>query len=58
MTDSLRKATNKWQRDNMTVISCKVKNELACEFKTAVERNGTTQNAVLRAAMQEYLKQA
>lgn len=51
--ESKRKANNKWDKDNMTVLGCKVLKTDAERYKTAAAAQGTTINAVLRAALED-----
>ena len=55
VSDSQKKASAKWDKENMTVLACKVKRETAEQFKAACAANGTTSNAVLQQAVRNYL---
>ena len=55
VSDSQKKASAKWDKENMTVLACKVKRETAEQFKAACAANGTTSNAVLQQAIRNYL---
>ena len=46
-TDAKRRADNKWQYKNMTVLGCKVYRDKAEKFKRYALNNGTTVNALL-----------
>ena len=54
-TDTQRRARNKWDAENMSVISCKLKREIAENFKTAAKSNGTTPNELIRGWIAAYL---
>ena len=54
-TDTQRRARNKWDAENMSVISCKLKREIAENFKTAARANGTTPNELIRGWIAAYL---
>ena len=48
-TDAQKRATAKWDSENMTTVSCRGKKESAARFKRACAINGVTVNAALRA---------
>lgn len=54
-TDTQRRARNKWDAENMSVISCKLKREIAESFKTTAKSNGTTPNELIRGWIAAYL---
>lgn len=54
-TDTQRRARNKWDAENMSVISCKLKREIAENFKTAAKSRGTTPNELIRGWIAAYL---
>nr|DAT51554.1 MAG TPA: ParG [Caudoviricetes sp.] len=56
LTDAQRRANNKWDRENMSNINCKMRREIAEEFKAAAKANGTTPNALIRAWIDEYIQ--
>ena len=45
---SKRRANDKWDKENMTTLGCKVKKEDAATFKEYAARRGKTSNTVLR----------
>lgn len=45
---SKRAANNKWDKENMKIVACKLKTEDAEAFKQYANDNGTTPNALLR----------
>jgi NRPS condensation-like uncharacterized protein len=47
-SDAQKKASQKWDKENMSVIGCKVKKEEAERFKAYCAEQGKTSNAVLR----------
>ena len=47
----------KWDKENMTVLACKVRKEVAEQFKAACAAQGTTSNAVLQQAVKAYLNE-
>ncbi len=56
-TDAQKKATAKWDAENMTVVSCKMKRDIAARFAEVAKANGTTRNAVLLQAAKDYIEQ-
>ena len=54
-SDSQRRATAKWQAENMTNVAARVRRELAEEFKAASKEDGTTPNELLRGWIGEYI---
>ena len=57
VTKAQKKASAKWDKENMVVLACKVKRETAEQFKAACAAQGTTSNAVLQQAVKAYLEQ-
>lgn len=55
-TDAQKRARNNWDAENMSIVSCKVKREVAEAFKEAARANGTTPNALIRECISEYIK--
>lgn len=54
-SDSQRRATAKWQAENMTNVAARVRREVAEEFKAAAKEDGTTPNELLRGWIGEYI---
>ena len=57
VSDAQKKASAKWDKENMGVLACKVKRETAEQFKAACAAQGTTSNAVLQQAVKAYLEE-
>lgn len=57
MTDSKKEANRKWDAQNMASITCRVKADKAAKFKQICEDKGTTANAVLKQAIENYIEQ-
>ncbi len=57
MSESKRKANNKWDAANMTVLGCKIRKDKADEFKAACKRDGTSPNAVFSAAIKKFMEE-
>lgn len=48
VTKSQQKARDKWDKENMATLGCKVKKEQAEQFKKYAKEQGTTANALLK----------
>lgn len=57
LTESKRRANNKYIAENMTVLGCKIRKEDAEKFKKACAATGTNPNAVFRKAIDEFMKE-
>ena len=55
VSNAQKKASAKWDKENMVVLACKVKRETAEQFKAACAAQGTTSNAVLQQAVKAFL---
>lgn len=47
VTDAQKRARDKWDKENMTVVACKLKKEQAKAFRQYAKEQGKTVNAVL-----------
>lgn len=56
--ESQKKASLKWDKENMTTLGCKVKKEQAAAFKTYCEEQGKTSNTVLKDYVMECIGEA
>lgn len=56
VTKAKRQANNKWDAEHMMAVGCRVRSSVAKEFRALCQENGTTANAVLKNAVQEYIK--
>ncbi len=52
LTDAKRKANNKYIKENMTVLGCKVKKTDADLFREIAKQRNTTINAALKQALE------
>lgn len=50
-------ARNKWDAENMCIVGCKVKRELAEKFKAAAIAANTSPNAILKECIERFLKE-
>ena len=55
VSDAKRKSNEKWDRENMTYQTVKVRRELLEQFKAACAERGDRVNTVLREAMENYI---
>lgn len=54
-TEAQKRTRDRWDAENMAVISCKLKREIADAFKAAAKSNGTTPNELFRGWIAAYL---
>ena len=57
LTESKRRANNKYIAENMTVLGCKIRKEDAEKFRKVCSAAGTNPNAVFRKAIDEFMKE-
>ena len=57
ISQAKRKSNNKWDRANMAVLCCKVRRGYAERLRAVIADNGDTINAVIRRALDEYLRE-
>lgn len=55
VSDARKKANMKWDKENMTILGCRVKKEYAAKFRAACAAQGTTPNAVLKQAADDFM---
>lgn len=55
LTEAKRKANNKWDSANMTVLGCKVRKDYAEEVKARAKEQGTTVNAIFTQALKDFM---
>lgn len=48
VSDGQKKARDKWDKENMSVLGCKVKKSQAEKFKVIAAERGTTANGLLK----------
>ena len=56
MTDSQRRANQKWDKANNTMMGLKTRRDKAAAFKAACYANGTTPNSVFNEAMNAFVE--
>lgn len=57
VTEARKRANAKWDKENMTILGCKVKKEYAAKFRAACAAQGTTPNAVLKQAADDFMRE-
>lgn len=55
LTEAQRRANNKYIKEHMTTVACKLRKEQAERFKVVCSDNGVTPNEVLKVAMNDFL---
>lgn len=55
--ESQKKASLKWDKENMSVLACKVRKEQAAAFKEYCAENGKTSNTVLKEYVLDCIEQ-
>lgn len=56
VTEARKRANAKWDKENMTILGCRVRKDFAEQFKAACTEAGTTSNAVLKQAAEDFVK--
>lgn len=57
ITESQKRASAKWDKENMTTLGCKVKREQAAAFKEYCAERGKTSNTVLKEYVESCIKE-
>lgn len=57
VTEARKRANAKWDKENMTILGCKVKKGYAAKFRAACAAQGTTPNAVLKQAADDFMRE-
>ena len=56
-SEAQKHARDKWDAENMTLVSCKMRRDIADNFKSAAKANGTTPSALIRGWINTYMQQ-
>jgi len=56
ISDAQKRASNKYDKENMATLGCKVRKEQATAFKAYAEGQGKTANTVLREYVLECIE--
>lgn len=55
ITEARRRANNKWSKENMTILACKVRKTYAEQVKSKAALDGTTVNAIISSAIDDFM---
>ena len=55
VTEAKRKANNKYDLANYTVVGCKIRKEVADQFRDECKRRGTSPNEVFKDAIRVFM---
>lgn len=55
-SEAQKRARDKWDATNMTLVSCKMRRDLADDFKSAAKASGTTPSALIRGWIDAYMQ--
>ena len=56
LTEAQKRANNKYIAEHMTVLGCKVRKEYADKVREKAKVEGTSVNAILKKALDEFLE--
>lgn len=56
LTEAQKRANNKYIAEHMTVLGCKVRKEYADKVRGKAKVEGTSVNAILKKALDEFLE--
>lgn len=56
LTEAQKRANNKYIAEHMTVLGCKVRKEYADRVREKAKAEGTSVNAILKKALDEFLE--
>ena len=56
LSDAKKKANAKWDKAHMMILGCKVRKDFAAQFREACTAAGTTPNAVLKQAAEQFFE--
>jgi hypothetical protein len=57
LSESKRRANNKYIKENMTVLGCKVRKDYADRIRAAAASQGDTVNAIIKRGLDAYLEE-
>lgn len=55
MSEARKRANEKWNKENMTTLSCKVRKEYAENVRKSALEHGLTVNSIFKAALDDFL---
>lgn len=56
-SEAQKRARDKWDRENMTVLTCKVTKRKADEFAAACQRAGVSKSSVITRAVDNFISE-
>ena len=56
LTEAQKRANNKYIAEHMAVLGCKVRKEYADKVREKAKADGTSVNAILKKALDEFLE--
>ena len=56
LTETQKRANNKYIAEHMTVLGCKVRKEYADKVREKAKADGISVNAILKKALDEFLE--
>ena len=56
VTPAKRASNDKWDRENMTILACKVRKDYAEQVKASAAARGTTVNSLLLSAIADFMR--
>ena len=56
VSESQRRASNKYIKENMTILACKVRKDYADRVRSLCASRGESVNGVIKAALDKYLE--
>lgn len=54
--ESKRKANDRWDKSNMSILSCKVRKQEAEQFRARAAEEGMSPNAILAGYVRSYIR--
>lgn len=57
LSESRKRANKKYNAKTYTIVACTVRKDDAAEFKAACKEEGTTPNAIFKAAMEDFMRE-
>jgi predicted transcriptional regulator len=57
LSDARKRANKKWNNENLTSFCVKLNKEKTEKFRRAAAANNTTPSAVIREAIEQYIKE-
>lgn len=55
LSEARKRANLKWDKENMTILACRVRKDYAEQVKAKALKNGDTVNGIIRKALDDYM---